>query len=196
MKKNYLLMAAAAMLLASCSNEADAPKNPQEENNTEDVLTLKTLSSASQDGRITMSGTRADNEKKTRLELYGKIAPVKTAADEKWSATGVDFTGTAVYVSWHSDRQASVQATKWGGAIDIIAGWPDNLSFDETYVCDSAKFNYVLADGDNLYVPATHAKKGAAIARIVLGAAQAPIRKLAGTSANACEIKDGRLYEG
>ena len=194
MRKNYLLMAAAAMLLASCSNEADSPKNPEDNNSNEDVLTLTTLSASSQASRITKLGTRADNAKKARLTKVFEIAPVETAASEKWSATGVDFTSTGVYVSWHSDRQATTQAEKWGGAVDVITGWPNNLTFAETYVSDIAKFNNVVADGNNLFVALTDAKKGAAIARIELGNAQAPLRKLAGTSANALEVKDGRVY--
>ncbi len=193
MRKNYFFLAAAsALMLASCSNEADGPKNPVEDN--QDVLTLKTLNAASQSSRIKkVEGTR-DGEKKARLELFYKVYPVETVASEIWSATGVDFTSTGVYVSWHSDKQASVSARSWGGAVDVITGWPDNLSFAETFVTDQAKFNNVVADGNNLYIPLTDAKKGAAIARVSLGSAEAPIRKLAGTSANALEIKDGRVY--
>lgn len=196
MKKNYLFLAAAsALVLASCNSEADAPQNSVEDNSN-DAISLTTLSPASQAGRIKkVEGTRADNEKKTRLKLFYKIAPVETAASEIWSATGIDFNSTGVYVSWHSDRQATTQAKTWGGAVDVITGWPNNLSFAETLVSDSAKFNNVIADGNNLYIPATHAKKGAAIARIVLGSAsEAPIRKLAGTSANSLEVKNGLIY--
>lgn len=191
--KKIFLFAASALMLAACSNEADAPKNV-EENLNEDILTLTTLDPSSQAGRIkTFSETRGD--KSERLTLVAKIAPVSTAAAEKWSATGIDFSGGNVYVSWHSDRQASDPATKWGGALDLIstdAG--GNMSFGNTWTSNQAKFNNVVADGNVLYLPLTDAKKGAAVARVTIGSENGPIRKLSGNSANALEIKaDGKI---
>lgn len=192
MRKNYLLLAASALLLASCSNEADGPKNDVD--NNEDVLTLTTLDPSSQASRIVKAADTRVSDKITRLNVEYTIAPVKAAADYTWSATGIDFTGTEVFVSWHADRQATTAATKWGGAVDHITGFPDNLSMGETWVNYDAKFNNVLVDGNELYFPLTDAKKGAAIARVRLGSELGPIRKLEGTSANALEIKDGLVY--
>lgn len=190
--KKIFLFAASALMLAACSNEADAPKNV-EENLNEDILTLTTLDPSSQAGRIkTFSETRGD--KSERLTLVAKIAPVFTAAAEKWSATGIDFSGGNVYVSWHSDRQASDKAKSWGGAVDMIstdAG--GNMSFGNTWTSNQAKFNNVVADGNVLYLPLTDAKKGAAVARVTIGSENGPIRKLSGPSANALEIKDDKM---
>lgn len=114
MKKNYLLMAAAAMVLASCSSESDAPEGGEVVNN--DQIALSTLTPASQAGRISdVNGTR-DGEKKERLQLKYKVAPVADAKSFGWSATGIALDGGNVYVSWHSDFQAANPATKWGGA--------------------------------------------------------------------------------
>lgn len=196
--KKIFLFAASALMLAACSNEADAPKNV-EENLNEDILTLTTLDPSSQAGRIkTFSETRG--EKSERLTLVAKIDPVSTVAAEKWSATGIDFSGGNVYVSWHSDRQASDPATKWGGAVDMIstdAG--GNMSFGKTWTSTQAKFNNVVAYYDDvneqevLYLPLTDAKKGAAVARVTIGSENGPIRKLSGPSANALEIKDDKM---
>lgn len=162
-------MAAAAMLLASCSNEADSPKI-DDNNNTVDALTLTSLSPQSQASRIQkINGTR-DGEKKQRLTLVEKVSPVLAAADYTWSATGVAFANNNVYVTWHSDRQAhrpGVAADRWGGAIDVLTSGADgNLGFGNTVTSYEAKFNNVTADGSNLYVSLTSGKNGAAVGRV------------------------------
>ena len=196
MKKNYLFLAAAsAMVLASCSNEADAPKNPAEDNAQENVLTLTSLDAASQAGRIqNVNGTR-DGEKKERLTEFATIAPVEDAAAYVWSATGIDLKGNKVYVSWHSDKQAHNPAQKWGGALDVLTSDGENLSFEQSYVTDQAKFNNVVFDAasQNFFLPLTDAKKGAAIARVKLGDTYGPVRAIGGTSANYLEVKNGKV---
>ncbi|MDE6637941.1 MAG: hypothetical protein K2K32_06880 [Muribaculaceae bacterium] len=195
MRKNYLLMAAAAMLLASCSNEADSPKNPEDNNSNEDVLTLTTLDPSTQASRIKkVEGTR-DGEKKERLTEFATIAPVEDAAEYVWSATGIDLKGNKVYVSWHSDKQAKNPALKWGGALDVLTSDGENLAFEQSYVTDQAKFNNVVFDAasQNFFLPLTDAKKGAAIARVKLGETYGPVRAIGGTSANYLEVKDGKV---
>ncbi|MDE6547671.1 MAG: PQQ-like beta-propeller repeat protein [Muribaculaceae bacterium] len=173
MRKNYLLMAAAAMLLASCSNEADSPKNPQDENKNEGVITLTALSPQSQASRIqNINGTR-DGEKKKRLTLTTKVAPVNAAALNNWSATAVAFGGDDnVYVTWHSDGQAhnpGTPATAWGGAIDVMTyARGGGVSFKSTLTSEESKFNNVIADGSttNLFVSLTSGKNGASVGRV------------------------------
>lgn len=195
MRKNYLLMAAAAMLLASCSNEADSPKTPGEDNANENVLTLTSLSASSQAGRIQMVNGTRDGEKKERLTELATIAPVEDAADYVWSATGIDLKGNKVYVSWHSDKQAHNPALKWGGALDVLTSDGENLTFEQSYVTDQAKFNNVVFDAasQNFFLPLTDAKKGAAVARVKLGETYGPVRAIGGTSANYLEVKDGKV---
>lgn len=166
-------MAAAAMLLASCSNEADSPKNPQDENKNVDAITLTALSSQSQASRIkNMNGTR-DGEKKQRLTLSTVVAPVNDASQNNWSATAVAFGGDDnIYVTWHSDGQAhkpGTPATQWGGAIDVMTVKRGGaISFKTTLSSTESKFNNVIADGSttNLFVSLTSGKNGAAVGRV------------------------------
>lgn len=182
------------MLLASCSSESDGPSNGGE-NNNEDVIALSTLSSGSQAGRITdVNGTRADN-KRDRLTLEYKIAPVNDAQSFGWSATGLAIDNGNVYVTWHSDFQAANPATKWGGALDVIAFSAESApAFTNTYVNYDAKFNGVAVSNSAFYLALTDQKKGAAVARVSAGETSGLIRQLVGSSANALSIKDGRVY--
>lgn len=169
MKKNYfLLTAASALLLASCSNEKDAPNNPVEDN--QEGITLTALSPASQASRIkAINGTR-DGEKKQRLALKTMVAPVNDASQNNWSATAVAFGGDDnVYVTWHSDGQAHNPALKWGGAIDVMTVQRGGMiSFKSTLSSKESKFNNVIADGSttNLFVSLTSGKNGATVGRV------------------------------
>lgn len=192
MKKNYLLMAAAAMVLASCSSESDAPEGGEVVNN--DQIALSTLTPASQAGRISdVNGTR-DGEKKERLQLKYKVAPVADAKSFGWSATGIALDGGNVYVSWHSDFQAANPATKWGGALDVIAFNGESApAFSNTYVNYDAKFNGVLVGNSAFYLALTDSKKGAAVARVKAGETDGVIRAVSGSSANALSMVNGRV---
>lgn len=165
MKKNFLFLAAAsALVLASCSNEKDAPNNPAEEN--KEGITLQSLSPQSQASRIkTINGTR-DGEKKQRLTLETVVEPVLAAADYTWSATAIAFANNNVYVTWHSDGQAHTAATKWGGALDVLTAGLNGTTFGNTVTSYEAKFNNVTPDGANLYVSLTSGKNGAAVGRV------------------------------
>lgn len=196
MKKNYLFLAAAsALMLASCSNESDAPKAP-EDNNSEDVLSLTTLSPASQAGRIKkVNGTR-DGEKKERLKLRYTIAPVEAAKNFKWSATSVVVGNGGTYVTWHSDAQAADPATKWGGALDVIAfNAGEDPTFSKTWVNYDSKFNMAIYGNDAFYIALTENKMGAAVARVPNdGGDKGIIRQLTGSSANALCLEGDLVY--
>lgn len=194
MKKNYFFLAAAsAMLLASCSNEAEAPKAPEDQAN-DDVLTLTTLTPSSQASRIHEVATTR-GEKSERLELQYTIDPVNESSSNIWSVTGIAFGNNGVYVSWHSDRQASDPAFKWGGALDVIAynagGVP---TFSTTYISDEAKFNSVISANNAFYLALTDRMKGGAVARVKYGETTAIVRQLHGSSANSLSFRDGRIY--
>ncbi len=194
MRKSYLLLAASSMLmLASCSNEADSPKNPVEDN-ANDNLTLTTLSPSSQASRIkAIAGTRG--EKSERLELQYIVAPVADAQNYTWSATGIAFGNNGAYVSWHSDKQATTEATKWGGALDVIAFSPAGApTFSTTYVNYDAKFNSVVSGNNAFYIALTDYKKAAAVARVKYGETVGIVRQLHGSSANALSLENGKLY--
>lgn len=192
MKKNYLLLAASALLLASCSNEADGPKNPQD--NNEDVLTLTTLSPASQQSRIKKVATR-DGEKKKRLSLEYTIAPVVAEGRENWSATSVVYGNNGFYVTWHSDAQAANPATNWGGALDVIAYNPGEApAFSNTYTNYDSKFNCAISGNDAFYIALTDKKMGAAVARVPRDMNVGIVRQLTGSSANALSLEGDRVY--
>ncbi len=195
MRKNYFFLAAAsAMMLASCSNEADGPKKPGD-NNSEDVLNLTTLSATSQANRIKkVEGTR-DGEKKLRLQLQYIVEPVKDGKRDKWSATSVVFGNGGAYVTWHSDAQAADPATVWGGALDVIAHVDGSTpTFSNTYVNYDSKFNMAISDNDAFYIALTDNKMGAAVARVPRDKNVGIVRQLTGSSANALCLDGDVLY--
>lgn len=172
MAKRYLLLAAlSALMLGACSDDNSVngePDVPQMQPNT---LPMNVLSASSQAGRISVaSATRGP--KSERLQRVAKIAPVAGADDNNWSATAVTVNGNSAYVTWHSDRQATTQATAWGGAIDVInipSEAAGRWEFSRTATNEELKFNHVYTDGTNLYLAATSAKVGAAVGRVAMG---------------------------
>lgn len=190
MKKNYFFMAAAsALLLASCSNEADAPKNPEE--NASESVTLKTLNAASQSKRVARFGTTR-GVKADRLQLVAKIAPVADASDFLWSATGVSIENGTAYISWHSNRQATESALAWGGAIDMID--LESLTITKTQTTSEMKFNNVVAKDGVLYFPMTSWKKGAAVGRLAVGEEVMDTLSIYGSSVNHLAVNSGDIY--
>lgn len=171
MAKRYLLLAAlSALMLGACSDDNSVngePDVPQMQPNT---LPMNVLSASSQAGRISVaSATRGP--KSERLQRVAKIAPVTDVDDNNWSATAVTVRGGNAYVTWHSDRQATTQATAWGGAIDVInipSEAAGSWEFSRTATNEELKFNHVYTDGTNLYLAATSAKVGAAVGRVAM----------------------------
>lgn len=197
MRKNYLLMAAAAMLLASCSEEAK--QGPENTIPNEEGLTLTALSAASQSGRVTTYG-ETRGEKSERLTLVAKVGPVADSFAEEhvWSATGIVISGTRAFVTWHSDYQAKNPADMWGGAIDVMDADSHNINF--TLTSKEVKFNNVIAEGSTLYVPLTSYKKGAVVGRVNVppsfdgGSMLMDTVSIPGSSANSVMVKGNDLY--
>ena len=201
MRNKYLLLGAAStLMLAACSE--DINQGPDNNRPVENALNLTSLSPASQAGRVSLPG-QTRGQKSERLQLVAKIAPVADAADNNWSATGIAIANGNAYVSWHSNRQATNQATAWGGAIDVLdinaltdlngAINPANV-ITGTQVASSAKFNGVYANGGTLYLPITSYNYGAAVGRWTPGAAVVDTINVPGVSANSIEITDNTLY--
>lgn len=199
-KSSLFLVAASALVLASCSE--DVKQTPENTLPTEEGLTLTALSSGSQSGRIKTYG-ETRGEKSERLKLVHEIAPVTGTSAElyNWSATGIAIAPNgSVYVSWHSDKQAKNGATAWGGAIDNIASAADGngYTFAYTLVSDEAKINNILADGSTLYASVTSAKNGAVVGRVVLPPSPATVLMdtvaVQGSSVNAVAISGDNLY--
>lgn len=178
MKKSYLLAGLAAMMLAACSdNENDLGVTPSG-SGSENVSGMLTLL-GDQSDRIETATPLRDGEglsKWKRLHYVGSIKPTTYEDDYNWSATAVTIDGDYLYITWHSNRQAGKKtnpigekATKWGGAIDMVKiADAENGDFEKarivSAVSDTLKFNNVLVKGDSLYLSATSAEVGGAVA--------------------------------
>lgn len=198
MAKRYLLLAAlSALMLGACSDDNSVngePDVPQMQPNT---LPMNVLSASSQAGRITVaSATRGP--KSERLQLVAKIDPLSDTGSKHWSATGIAVSGDKAYVTWHSNRQATTQATVWGGALDVInipspevAG---EWEFENTATSDELKFNHVYVNGENLYLAATSSEVGAAVGRVAIGRLnEVAYLDIPGSSANAVAASGSNL---
>lgn len=154
------------------------------------TLTLKKLDAASQAGRVSLPG-QTRGQKADRLQLVAKIAPVASAAQNNWSATGIAIQNGTAYVSWHSNRQAVNEATAWGGALDVIN--IADLAIQETLTGTEFKFNNVVAAGSNLYFPITSYNKGAVVGRLAVGSTEMDTISVPGVSANAIAVSGTTL---
>lgn len=197
-KKSLLFAAATALMCGACSDDINNPGGENTPNQVVNSLTLTKLDAASQAGRVSLPG-QTRGEKSSRLELVAKIAPLSDAATKHWSATGVAIANGNAYVSWHSDHQATVQATAWGGAVDVISIEALNTKATDgvitnTLTSDGVKFNDVFANGNELYFPLTCHKSGAVVGKLAIGAETMDTIRIPGSSANAIEVNtDGTL---
>lgn len=201
MRNKYLLLgAASALMLAACSE--DINNGPDVNKPVENALNLTSLDAASQAGRVTLPG-QTRGQKSDRLQLVAKIAPVADAAANNWSATGIAISNGNAYVSWHSNRQATNQATAWGGAIDVLSinalaglsGAVDPAGvITGTQVSSTAKFNGIVADGSTFYLPITSYNYGAAVGRWTPGAEAVDTIVVPGVSANSIAVRGNDLY--
>lgn len=193
-----------AGLIAGC-NDDHTPGNTEEENSESGKITLQVIS-GNQAGRVnSVVTTRFDGgdlglRKRDRLELVATITAPAEHAEFNWSATAVAIEGTKAYITWHSDRQATTEANKWGGAVDVV----DLTKLDNpneaitcTALSDSMKFNHVLVSGDKLFLAATHARTSGAIARVSMNGSsideEAEYIGFPGVSVNAVAPYDGKL---
>ena len=221
-KKFYWLAGfAALMMTAACSDDNVVNDNPDPTPGTEEesnVVTLEVIDGASQAGRIHMvTPTKAvGGVKKNRLNYVATISNPNVQGDQKkWSATSVFVenepgTKKTVYITWHSDKQATNPAVTWGGALDVINfEVPSNptvdnpladLEIEGSYINDDLmKFEHVMKvkdvtfetpqggrkTSDGLFLSATHAKKGAVVARVPMyNPIKAEIIGMPGTSVN------------
>ncbi|MDE5795020.1 MAG: InlB B-repeat-containing protein [Muribaculaceae bacterium] len=198
MRNKYLLLgAASALMLAACSEDIKGPESNIKP--AENALNLTSLNPASQAGRVKFPG-ETRGVKADRLQLVSKIAPVaeSEAALHHWSATGIAINNGVAIVTWHSNRQASVEADAWGGAIDVIdINALVNKSGDvitNTLTTDRVKFNNIVADGSNYYIPMTSYSNGAVVGRWNRGSLAIDTIALPGSSANSVKVDGNDLY--
>lgn len=202
-KKFYWLAGfAALMMTAACSDDNVVNDNPDPTPGTEEesnVVTLQVIDGASQSGRIHMvPQTKAvEGVKKNRLNYVATIGnPELQGEDKKWSATSVfieneEGTKNTVYITWHSDRQATDPAITWGGALDIINFEDVNeptIDIESSLVNrEDMKFESVMKSGmaNALMISATHRTEGAVVARCGMANPQrAEIIGIPGASVN------------
>lgn len=190
-------------LLASC--EPDEQKRSNSDGNT---IAMTRIGGSSQQGRIKSVKKKTKFlKKKERLTWVANITAPTDRQDLLWSATAVtvhpanDAEQNRVYITWHSNRQASKPATAWGGALDIVnmLGTP---SLVNTYTSYQAKFNHALVagGGQSLFLSSTTSYGGGAIARSALtadgdlaGASEMEMIGFPGASVNAVAEYDGKM---
>lgn len=219
-KKFYWLAGfAALMMTAACSDDNVVNDNPTPDPDPveSNVVTLDVVDGASQADRIHMvPQTKAvGGVKKNRLNFVAAIDAPEERQGKKWSTTSIFIeneagTENTVYITWHSDRQATDPATVWGGALDVINfEVPSNPTVDNpladleikgSYINDDLmKFEHVMkvegvtfetpnggtTTADALFLSATHAEKGAVVARVpMFNPSRAEIIGMPGTSVN------------
>ncbi|MCM1531378.1 MAG: hypothetical protein NC048_03085 [Bacteroides sp.] len=206
MKRLFLKSLALAAMLASVgllAGGCERENTGKKENGGDSVLPLRKVSG--QKGRISSvdPGKQAKLQKRKRLTYVATINPLDDRKDWIWSASSVtvspdnDAESNIVYVTWHSNFQASDPATVWGGALDVID--MNRKELVNTYESTEAKFNHALVDGNRLFLSATHAKLGGAVARVNLNvegdaaSTEADNIGFPGASVNAVAYRNGKL---
>ncbi len=189
-------------LLTSCERE-DLKRN---KSNTETIS--MTRIGGAQQGRVKSVNMKSKAlKKKERLTWVANITAPTDRQDLLWSATSVaihpsnDAEHNRVYITWHSNRQATKPATAWGGALDIVdmSGTPTLVN---TYTSSQAKFNHawIAGGGQTLFLASSTSYSGGAVARTALtingdlvGANEADLIGFPGSSVNAIAEYDGKL---
>ena len=196
-----LLGCATLMLASSCTDDAldNGANNGQSPEADSNVVTLTVLDGASQQGRIhTPAAPNTRALKSQRLQYVATIEPSDWHKDHIWSATSVciDDATKQVYVTWHSDRQATNEAKTWGGGLDIIDITNENKPTLKTFLGNEnlLKFNNVMENSGKLYLSAMHPRKGGVVARVDLtDPTTADLIGFPGSSVNAIALSDEKL---
>lgn len=189
------------LLAASCTddaldNGANNGQNPEADSN---VVTLTVLDGASQQGRIhTPAAPDTRALKSQRLQYVATIENLEWQKDHLWSATSVciDDNTKQVYITWHSDRQATNEAKTWGGALDVVDISNEDQPKSEVMIGNEnlLKFNNVMEYSEKLYLSAMHPRKGGIVARVDLNTpTTAELIGFPGSSVNAIALNEGKL---
>ena len=148
---------------------------------TEDNLVVPSTVSINANSWLPASedGCRAETGEVPVVE----VLPPTTSASHKYSATGIAFNGSTVYVCWHSnpatnmdyaegDYSPSVDgAEDFGGIIDVININTYDITsslFEQTMENDAFKYNHIIYSNNKLYSAATNYNVGAALSEIAL----------------------------
>lgn len=165
-------------LLAGCSDKdiSDEMEDVTEKYDSKSgKVTLKQISAASQRDRVSsVVNTRVIQNKEALTWVATIKNPTYQAENKMWSASAIaiDNAKKKVYVTWHSDRQATNEATAWGGALDVIDITEEDkpkMNYNMTYSPDM-KFNHVYIHDDSLFLGATSNQIAGAVGRLKLTA--------------------------
>ncbi len=202
--KKYVFLFASAALFAACSSDNDDPQvtpDPTPVTPTEVVAEAATLDAAAMNvvsgdnSRVTVFGSRAQLNKWQRLEKVAVLAQAGDAYDYNWSATAIAIEGNTMYVTWHSNKQATDPATQWGGQIDVCALTSGVPSVTTTASSKAMKFNNIIEQDGYLYLSTTDAYVGAAVGKVKADLSGNLDRiGFPGGSLNAIAYTDGTFY--
>lgn len=174
MKKYHLLFLAGltSLSFAACSSD-DGPESPNGGDNQDKEFFAASLSVRHGDNsRINMVSTPAkassrattDDIKNWQRLTYNGIINSEVDKAKAWSATSAIVNGGKLYVTWHSNKQASTEATAWGGAVEAYT--LSGMTHDFTATSDRFKFNHAAISGTDLYLAATDAKSEGSIVKL------------------------------
>lgn len=194
-------------LLAGCSDKdiPDEMKDVTEAYGSESgKVTLKLISGASQQERVnSLVKTKAIQNKEALTYVATIGNPTFQEANKKWSASAIaiDNAKKRVYITWHSDRQATNEATAWGGALDVCdITDEDHPVMKEMAVSPDMKFNHVFIYGEQLFLGATSNQNAGAVGRLTLSNGDIPANTetidrigFPGTSVNAVAAYGGEM---
>lgn len=164
------LIILAGLVGVACEREG----NGSQKNGDRTSISLSRVSGAQQN-RVKSAKTTAKLPKRKKLTWVASIAAPEERTDLLWSATSVavnpnnDKDHNLIYITWHSNRQATNPATAWGGALDVVDMSGNTPDLKVSYTNEDAKFNHVLVTKSNImFLSATSASLGGAIARLSL----------------------------
>ncbi len=188
------VLTAAGLLSVSCEREGNGKKDDDR-----NFVSLQMASGNTQQGRIKSIdfAKQAKLPKRQRLTYVATITAPLERKDLSWSASSVAVRNdnsaerNLVYITWHSNRQATDPATAWGGALDLVdmTGTPE---LEATYFSDELKFNHVLVADQRLFLSSASSRTGGTVARAetdesgtIVGSASVACIGFPGSSVNA-----------
>ena len=112
-----------------------------------------------------------------------EVLPPVSGPTHKYSATGIAFNGSTVYVCWHSNPETNMDYAEddyspsvgskddFGGIIDVINIDAYDISsslFEQSMENNAFKYNHIIFSQNKLYSAATNLNVGAALSEIQL----------------------------
>lgn len=175
MKRVLLTTKAALAFILSIGLLTGCEPEGKKTESSKSATTMALTKSTGNKGRIKLVKQGKTLPKRHRLQFVGSITAPQDRTDLMWSATSVAVNpnntaeNNIVYVTWHSNYQATNPATQWGGAIDIV-NMNNGALTGYINAKEGMKFNHVLYSGNRLFLSTTSSECGGAIGRVELNA--------------------------